>query len=219
MLGADEQITRSRAGQQVPLSQRRLAGAGRVASEGRWTGNGISMAATRALRVIVPPMIDDPRLPFKIIQVTCGMFRQFVVDRGYKIEGHNANKLIALLADSNMINQPVTHISDLDATAFVAWRHETTGKDWRLLTDQQWNEANATISSRLTRNLWDWTRTVANGFTMGIRTSDGWDIFLSRGYRSNVATLRLAEKKVNFQNNFNPYFVDDSGDPPWREAD
>jgi len=138
--------------------------------------------------------------------VTVEMFRQFVEDSGYEIVGHNADKLIALLADTKKSKHPLTFVSYEDATAFVNWRKEKTGQDLRMPTEDEWLAAKNAVGDQLTGNLWEWTQTIYNDVAYewshyngayvlrhlaGVSRSSDYPEFRYTGY-----TVRLVEDKI-----------------------
>ena len=161
-------------------------------------GSVIASAATRALVIIRPEMVTRARLSFNVMKnpVTVEMFRQFVEDRGYKIVGHNADTLIALLADVKKSNHGLTYVSYEDATAFVNWRKEKTGQDLRMPTEEEWLAAKREVGNQLTGRLWEWTQTIYSGGTRVLRSLGGD----SQDYdfpelRYNSLSFRLVEDK------------------------
>lgn len=165
-----EQLSRNPAFRGRPLalevrdqaSGRLLRASEALAAGAKGIGSVIALAASRALAIIKPEMITSERLSFNIMKkpVTVEMFRQFVEDSGYKIVGHNANELMALLADPKKSDQALTYVSHEDATAFVTWRKEKIGQELRMPTENEWIAAKNAVGNQLTGGLWEWTQTI-----------------------------------------------------------
>jgi len=111
-----EQLSRNPANRDRPLalevrdpaSGRLLRASEVVAAGAKGIGGVIASAAFRVMK--------NP--------VTVAMFRQFVEDEkskpdGYRIDGHNANELMNLLADPKKSDQALTYVSHEDATKFI----------------------------------------------------------------------------------------------------
>ena len=164
-------------------------------------GGVIASAASRVLAIIKPEMITSERLSFNVMKkpVTVAMFRQFVEDSGYRIVGHNADKLTALLAgagknEHGLTYVSLTYVSYDDTTAFVNWRKEKTGENLRLPTEDEWLAAKREVGNQLTGNLWEWTQTIYSGIARVLRSLDSdYRINGLPVARCNLNTVRLVE--------------------------
>ncbi len=200
-----EQLSRNPAFRDRPLALEirdavsgRLLRASEALAAGREIGSVIASAASRALAIIMPEMVTSERLSFNIMKkpVTVEMFRQFVEDSGYKIVGHDADELIALLADPKKSDHALTYVSHGDATAFITWRKEKTGQDLRMPTEDEWLAARSAVGNQLTGGLWDWTQTICGGVA-GVLRSLNYDCqnLCSLWTRYNGPAVRLIEDK------------------------
>ena len=145
-----------------PVALYRLL-SGKFRTEGK---ERLSAQAPRSLVVIKPQIVLSKARTLGIMRepVTVAMFRQFVEDEaskpnGYRIVGHNAGKLTALLADRSGNNRPVTSVSYRDAEAFVAWRNEKTGETFLLPSESTYNNIQLTYGAKLINRsrLSEWT--------------------------------------------------------------
>jgi len=98
--------------------------------------------------------------PFQVgaYEVTLDQFRQFVLESGYKSTGEQAGLLLRLLPDESYLrfagmswrhptasstdsNQPVVKVSLDDANAFADWLSCKESRDYRLPTEEEWEDA------------------------------------------------------------------------------
>jgi len=86
-------------------------------------------------------------------EITVGLFRQ--VMEGYEIKGHNAENLLAILADPAQESKPLTYVSLLDAREFAARLSNSTGREFRVQTEDEWLAG----KGRLQGIKWTWTET------------------------------------------------------------
>jgi len=182
-----------------PVSGRILRASEVLAAGAKGLNSVIASAASRALAIIKPEMVTSARLSFNIMKnpVTVAMFRQFVEESGYKIVGHNAKELTALLADPKKSDQALTYVSYKDATAFVDWREGRTGQKLRIPADELL-AAKSVVGNQLTGNLWEWTRLVncrcrITRIICSLRNDDQHDCYPED--RCGHITLRLVEDK------------------------
>ena len=163
----------------------------------------VTASKPRPLVVIRPEMVTSDKLSFNVMKapVTVAMFRQFVEAEankpdGYKIVGHNAEELTALLTNSKRSDQALTYVSYKDAEAFVAWRREKTGEAKTIPTETQWENASRVVGNKLTGSLWEWAQTNSGETSKVLRSlPDGLRSSLYSGIRYFNGTLRLVEDK------------------------
>jgi len=109
-----------------------------------------------APELAISEMIDIPGMPGKRImvgEVTRKFFGE--VMEGYEIKGHNAGELRAILTDPAQENKPLTYVSLLDAREFAARISNSTGRKFRVQTEDEWLAARG----KLTGDNWTWTET------------------------------------------------------------
>ncbi len=87
----------------------------------------------------LPNFVDIPGTKgVRIMQkeVSVGLFSAVMLSIvKYKIEGHNADKLIQLIKDPIFENKPITNVSFKDAKEFAFRMSVLTGRDFRLPTN------------------------------------------------------------------------------------
>lgn len=87
-------------------------------------------------------------------EVTIEMFRQFMREKGYQPEGHNADALLRLIngsTDGNMV-----YLNEEDCTRFIQWAIEKTGDSTlRLPTDQEWAVVAKDLCGQLSGDTWE----------------------------------------------------------------
>ncbi len=118
-------------------------------------------AVSQASEIIVPEMIDIPGMSGTAImegEVTVGLFKVGLFKRvmgGYKITGHNADKLQEILDDPSLTENALTYVSLLDAREFAARLSEKTGRKFRVQTEEEWLRA----KDQLLGDNFTWTET------------------------------------------------------------
>jgi hypothetical protein len=117
---------------------------------------GIYAASRRP--IIQPKMVTSEKIGFRLMErpLTVEMFRHFVFDSGYAIEGNNANYLAAIVAGGTNIkdNDYLPFISPNDLKAFVAWRQEKTGHNLRIPTLDELGAALKELAGQLTDGIY-----------------------------------------------------------------
>ncbi|MFA5887072.1 MAG: hypothetical protein WC863_04885 [Patescibacteria group bacterium] len=84
-------------------------------------------------------------------EVSVGLFNQ--VMEGYKITGHNADALKALLDDPAKAGEALVYVNLHDAREFAKRLSDQTGRKFRIQTEAEWKEGRALLSGVN----WTWT--------------------------------------------------------------
>ncbi len=89
------------------------------------------------------PMLHIPGRYYNIMknEVAVGQFKQFVESSGYKIEGHNAQRLLQNLADPSQFHKAVSCVNYFDEEAYAKWLSAQTGREFRIPTEDEWKYA------------------------------------------------------------------------------
>ena len=150
------------------------------------------MVALRGVRPIeFPEMIPiSPKLSIMRDELTVGLFKQLM--EGYAIEGHNADQLIALLADDSKAGEALTYVSLIDAREFAKRLSAQTGRKFRVQTEAEWLQAKDNLSG----NYWTWTETKFDKSTFVLRHLFSADLDVSSPEnRYSTGAVRLVEDK------------------------
>lgn len=92
-------------------------------------------------------------------EVRIGQFKQFVDNSGYKIEGHNADKLRKILADPSNFDKAVRYINRNDAMEYARWRNYQTKSNFAVPTKYELHTAMSEIGIHLSGEQFEWTVT------------------------------------------------------------
>lgn len=149
------------------------------------------LVALRGSQIQFSQMVDIPGMPGKRImppEVTVGLFRQAM--EGHEFSGHNAKKLIDILANTALAGQPLNYVSKLDGEAFARRLSQQTNRRFRVQTEAEWEAARDLLKG----NLWTWTDTLYSEGYFVLRHLDSADRNSSYpGNRFNDGGLRLVE--------------------------
>lgn len=112
------------------------------------------------------PMLHLPGRYYNIMmsEVTVGQFKQFVEHSGYKITGHNSNRLKRILAECRHPQKEAVYCVNLyDSEAYAKWLSEQIGREFRVPTEEEWEYA-MTFAMTIDRKImsgegFEWTRT------------------------------------------------------------
>jgi len=161
---------------------------------------GLRFRANGLRQLELPPMIDDPRLSFKIMrgQLTIGQFQQ--VMRGYEITGHNAYDLRLMLNVSgrSQAGDALTYLSLLDQRAYAKEVRAQTGRQLRGMTNDEWNAVPDDIRAQMTGTNWFWTETEitpGEGHFILRSLHDRGQFYTDPGTRGFYSAVRLVENK------------------------
>lgn len=112
------------------------------------------VAAPRKFQIELPDMIDDPRLPFRIMrgELTAGQFLSAMW--GHKIEPRKLQKILEI---SGCPHAALTNLNLLDQRAYVAEVEKRTGM--RGMTVDEWNTVPNDVRDQMTGGAWFWTET------------------------------------------------------------
>lgn len=149
------------------------------------------LVALRGSQIQLPQMDNILGMPGKRImlpEVTVGLFGQ--VMKGYEIAGHNADKLIAILASSSLTGQPLNYVSKLDGEEFARRLSQQTDRRLRVQTEAEWEAARHLLRG----NLWTWTDTPYSKDTCVLRHLGSINrLNFNPGSRYDDFGLRLVE--------------------------
>jgi hypothetical protein len=147
--------------------------------------------------MIFPEMIPlSDKLSIMRREATVGLFRQ--VMQGYRIIGHNADKLQAILDGTSHAKKALTCVSLFDDREFARRFSEQFGRKFRCITDDEWRSVPSDIKARLKGSNWFWTETKiksGNG-THGLSSLGRGNLYSSHpDNRYDYAAIRLVEDK------------------------
>ncbi|MEA3494353.1 MAG: SUMF1/EgtB/PvdO family nonheme iron enzyme [Candidatus Margulisiibacteriota bacterium] len=94
----------------------------------------------------IPEMIEaSESLAVMKSGLTVGQFRQFVEEAPYDINGFGADLLKERL-ESGKAESPLNYLNFYDARAYAKWLSKKTGRNFRIPTGREWNQASCTSS-------------------------------------------------------------------------
>ena len=115
-------------------------------------------ARAGVLQIQLPEMIAiSPSLGIMRDEVTVGLFRQVMQE--YTFEGHNADKLQAILNGNSGADNALTYVNLFDAGMFAKQLSSLTYRQFRVQTEDEWLMAR----DRLSGSNWTWTETQYSG--------------------------------------------------------
>ncbi len=120
-------------------------------------------------------------------EVTIGLFNQ--VMEGYKITGHNAEKLKALLARPAQESDALTYVSLLDAREFAKRLSDLTGRRFRIPANEEWS----ITMDRLSGDNYTWTEKKSNDQMFILRHLFSSHYFSNPEHRLLSFAIRLVE--------------------------
>ncbi len=148
-------------------------------------------------KIALPNMIEDYRLPFKIMAgvATAGHFAS-LVKAGYKIQGPDANRFNAYIADKSKTDIKVGISSILDARALAeGLNRQNPGRKFRIPTEQELSEAERFFS----RDYWVWAENNINNSGIIVRPirrgGCDFDFFLSDNQEHHKGGVLLIEDR------------------------
>ncbi|MEA3494014.1 MAG: SUMF1/EgtB/PvdO family nonheme iron enzyme [Candidatus Margulisiibacteriota bacterium] len=149
---------------------------------------------SREAKIEVPETIEiSKNLGIMEHELTVGQLRQFVEESGYKIEGHNAEKLRAVLDDPSQAGKAVTFVHLHDGKAFAKWLSEKTGRKFRLPTEPEWEQGQA--KGQLSGENWVWTETEISDTFVLRRSGLPYQNYSNPSYRFNGRAIVFVEDK------------------------
>ncbi|MFH1347550.1 MAG: hypothetical protein ABIH22_02560 [Candidatus Margulisiibacteriota bacterium] len=141
----------------------------------RVLGEGDSAVARRP-QIEIPEMIDNPRLPFRVMKgVVTGRQIAQLVEAGYEIRGYNDNKLKDVIADESNAGKGIGYISLLDGRALAKeLNRQNPGRKFRVPTDKELKKLNRLVEDQISGfdYFWIWTETKYDNKTFVVRFLD-----------------------------------------------
>jgi len=157
------------------------------------------VANPRKSKIEIPEVIDDPRLPFRVMKgVATGGQLAGLVKAGYEIAGYGADNLKDAIADESNAAKGVGYAALLEGRALAKeLNRQNPGRKFRVPTEEELLKLNELVGNQLSgTEFWIWTETKYNDVTFVLRLLD--DGFRSRnfpGSRDSVYAVRLVEDR------------------------
>lgn len=157
------------------------------------------VATSRKPQVEIPEMIDDPRLPFKVMKgIATGGQLAGLVKAGYEIRGDNADELKGVIADKSNAGKGIGYVALLDGRALAEeLNRQNPGRKFRVPTEEELIKLNELVGDQLSgREFWIWTETKYDDVAFVLRHL----INVIRGsvnpeYRYDLHAVRLVEDR------------------------